>query len=265
VCPHGPAPKVYEASGFLAAHTWCKVPVVLPPDASFEDYLAMDLPPDKSAEVAPPGMPLAARERGGKHSKEQMQRYSSRCWLARGHPLSLAQLIPLLDVVATGNKHFAQAAAFLRRFPSDVYFPVRVQVGGPLLLLEPSRAACMWAAYAKHACTHAKAACPVPLPAGAARLDSASAAGVQPLRRRRPAERGVLQSEVGEWSSTKPRLYPARLPRPYRSLAATVQIDSRREIRSSRKWRRCWSLGSELTAPALAFVLFPFCMHRSVT
>ena len=38
------------------------------------------------------------------------------------------QIIPLLDVVAAGNKHFAQAAAYLRRFRSDEYFPVRVQV-----------------------------------------------------------------------------------------------------------------------------------------
>ncbi len=129
---------MFEASGSLAAHTWCKVPAVLPQGASFEDYLDMSLPPDRCADVAPPASVLPAV--GCSHrSKEQMQRYSTRCWLARGHPLALAQLIPLLDVVATGNKHFAQAAAFLRRFPSSEYFPLRVQVCGALLMQRPVR------------------------------------------------------------------------------------------------------------------------------
>lgn len=40
--------------------------------------------------------------------KKKARVFSSRCWLARNYPVSLAHLIPLLEVVAAGNKHFAQ-------------------------------------------------------------------------------------------------------------------------------------------------------------
>lgn len=37
---------MYEASGSLVAATWEKAAVVVPPGASFEDYLEMQLPAD---------------------------------------------------------------------------------------------------------------------------------------------------------------------------------------------------------------------------
>ena len=164
-CP----PQVYECSGSMVAAACRKVPVVLPPGASFDDYLTLPLPADELEEVplglpTPAGAPSAVSAHadaassgsavgGGSgdlfkttaaaagHSSspaprkqkasKRAQKFSSRCWLARGFPVLLQQVIPLLDVVAAGNKHFAQAAAYLRRFQSDEYFPVRVQV--PLL------------------------------------------------------------------------------------------------------------------------------------
>lgn len=66
-----------------------------------------------------------------KAKKKKTQRFSSRCWLARRYPISLVEIIPLLETVAAGNRHFAQAAAYLRRFPeAEQRFPVRLQVGG---------------------------------------------------------------------------------------------------------------------------------------
>ncbi|KAL4448118.1 hypothetical protein ABPG75_005337 [Micractinium tetrahymenae] len=229
--------EVYEASGSLVAATWEKAAVVIPPEASFEEYLDMELPADTVQEVpldplsppekpkgkppaqqptaraaaaeltapaaAPAPLPAAAgagpstgasaqddaahasssrtftsassgssrsgssafssadstagassastagvsasasksakqaqqaqQEQQGQqaqHSRKhkKARSFSSRCWLARRYPITLAQVIPLLEVVAAGNRHFAQAATYLRQFQSDEYFPVRVQV-----------------------------------------------------------------------------------------------------------------------------------------
>ncbi|KAL4444592.1 hypothetical protein ABPG77_002409 [Micractinium sp. CCAP 211/92] len=171
--------EVYEASGSLVAATYEKAAVVVPPEASFEDYLDMELPADTVQEVPldplkppekpkpkPPAQPptavpaapqpnsraatavltapaaapaplppaAGAGSSGGDllaRKSKKARTFSSRCWLARGYPITLAQIIPLLEVVSAGNRHFAQAAAYLRRFRSDEFFPVRVQV--PLL------------------------------------------------------------------------------------------------------------------------------------
>ena len=48
-----------------------------------------------------------------KHGKKKARTWSSRCWLARGYPISLAHLIPLLEVVGAGNKHFNQVGGGL--------------------------------------------------------------------------------------------------------------------------------------------------------
>lgn len=53
----------------------------------------------------PPDSPRSPRAGGG---KKKAKTFSSRCWLARHYPISLAHVIPLLEVVAAGNKHFAQ-------------------------------------------------------------------------------------------------------------------------------------------------------------
>ena len=51
----------------------------------------------------PPDSPRSPRS-----GKKKARTFSSRCWLARHYPISLAHVIPLLEVVAAGNKHFAQ-------------------------------------------------------------------------------------------------------------------------------------------------------------
>ncbi len=51
----------------------------------------------------PPDSPRSPRS-----GKKKAKTFSSRCWLARHYPISLAHVIPLLEVVAAGNKHFAQ-------------------------------------------------------------------------------------------------------------------------------------------------------------
>ncbi|PRW33819.1 Ankyrin repeat domain-containing 13C isoform B [Chlorella sorokiniana] len=93
----------------------------------------------------PPDSPRSPRGGGGGGggSKKKSKTFSSRCWLARHYPISLAHVIPLLEVVAAGNKHFAQAASYLRQFESsEETFPVKVQV--PL----------MWTVYLQLAFRH---------------------------------------------------------------------------------------------------------------
>ena len=59
----------------------------------------------------------------------------ARLWMARGFPMRLAQLVPLLEVVGAANRRLAKVAAFLRTHDDAALlglFPVRLQV--PLLL-----------------------------------------------------------------------------------------------------------------------------------
>ncbi|KAG2484521.1 hypothetical protein HYH03_016661 [Edaphochlamys debaryana] len=73
----------------------------------------------------------AAGEAGGAAAKKS-RRITGRCWMAESFPLSLHQLLPLLEVVGSANKAFAKVARFLRKYGELDMFPVKVQV--PLLL-----------------------------------------------------------------------------------------------------------------------------------
>ena len=129
-CAPGP-PQVYECSGSLVAAACRKVPVVLPPGATFEEYLALQLPEDEVEEV-PLDLPApadaaaasslsgsaggggggggsssdsvdlfattaaaaaaAGPSRSKKKASKKAQKFSSRCWLARGFPVLLTQV-----------------------------------------------------------------------------------------------------------------------------------------------------------------------------
>jgi hypothetical protein len=53
---------------------------------------------------------------------------TSRCWMAENFPMSLRQLLPILDVVGTANKHMARVGKFLQKYGNMDLFPVKVQV-----------------------------------------------------------------------------------------------------------------------------------------
>ncbi|KAG2426558.1 hypothetical protein HXX76_011783 [Chlamydomonas incerta] len=72
----------------------------------------------------PPGVSAAVVKKSRK--------MSGRCWMAESFPLSLNQLLPLLEVVGTANKAFAKVARFMRKYGDLDMFPVKVQI--PLLL-----------------------------------------------------------------------------------------------------------------------------------
>ena len=48
--------------------------------------------------------------------------------MAEDFPMSLQQLLPILDIVGHANKHVARAAKFLQKYGEMELFPVRLQV-----------------------------------------------------------------------------------------------------------------------------------------
>ena len=53
---------------------------------------------------------------------------TGRCWMAEGFPMSLRQLLPILDIVGTANKHLARVAKFMQKYGDMELFPVKLQV-----------------------------------------------------------------------------------------------------------------------------------------
>lgn len=52
---------------------------------------------------------------------------TGRCWMAANFPMSLRQLLPILDIVGTANKHLARAGKFLQKYGNMDLFPVKMQ------------------------------------------------------------------------------------------------------------------------------------------
>ncbi|GLI68183.1 hypothetical protein VaNZ11_012527 [Volvox africanus] len=80
------------------------------------------------ADTAITGGAAAAKGAVSKKSRK----FTGRCWMAESFPLSLKQLLPLLEVVGTANKAFSKVARFMQKYGDLDMFPVKVQV--PLIL-----------------------------------------------------------------------------------------------------------------------------------
>ncbi len=50
------------------------------------------------------------------------------CWMAKDFPMSLRQLLPLLEAVGGANKHIAAAAGFISAYKNHSLFPMRIKV-----------------------------------------------------------------------------------------------------------------------------------------
>lgn len=48
--------------------------------------------------------------------------------MAEDFPMSLQQLLPLLDVVGHANKHLSRVSKFMRKYGDMNMFPVKIQV-----------------------------------------------------------------------------------------------------------------------------------------
>ncbi|GMH32202.1 hypothetical protein BSKO_00036 [Bryopsis sp. KO-2023] len=133
--------KVYEASGKMVAVTHLKSDWHLPADATFEDYLQMVISEDVVVEMPVNLNNMGGKNRGDgetagsdadKNKKGKARKLTGRCWMAEDFPMSLQQLLPLLDVVGHANKHLGKVAKFMRKYGDMNMFPVKIQI--PLLL-----------------------------------------------------------------------------------------------------------------------------------
>lgn len=60
---------------------------------------------------------------------------TAKCWMAANFPVSMRQLIPILDIVAHANKHLGRVSSFMRKYGDMDLFPVKLQVGCALQAL----------------------------------------------------------------------------------------------------------------------------------
>lgn len=71
------------------------------------------------------GPPAAAKK-----TPKQPRKMTAKCWMAANFPISMRQLIPILDIVAYTNKHLGRVSNFMRKYGDMDLFPVKLQVGG---------------------------------------------------------------------------------------------------------------------------------------
>ena len=65
---------------------------------------------------------------GRKKKSKQARRMTGKCWMAEDFPISLTQLLPILEVVGNANKHIARVGKFLHKYGDMSLFPVKLQV-----------------------------------------------------------------------------------------------------------------------------------------
>lgn len=61
--------------------------------------------------------------------RKKGRKISAKCWMAQKFPMSLRQLLPVMDVIGHANKHLGRMAKFLRKYGDMELFPVKLQVG----------------------------------------------------------------------------------------------------------------------------------------
>ncbi len=65
----------------------------------------------------------------GEEVKKKGRKISAKCWMATKFPMSLRQLLPVMDVIGHANKHLARVSKFLNKYGDMDLFPVKFQVG----------------------------------------------------------------------------------------------------------------------------------------
>lgn len=56
------------------------------------------------------------------------RKITAKCWMAASFPMSLRQLLPILDVIGHANKHIRKVSKFMNKYGDMDLFPVKVQV-----------------------------------------------------------------------------------------------------------------------------------------
>ena len=76
-----------------------------------------------SADLQKPGSPDLEKKK-----PKVARRMTGKCWMAEDFPMSLTQLLPVLEVIGNANKHIARVAKFLHKYGDMSLFPVKLQV-----------------------------------------------------------------------------------------------------------------------------------------
>ncbi|DBA81584.1 TPA: hypothetical protein ACH3X1_007353 [Trebouxia sp. C0004] len=161
--------RIFEANGRMTAMEHLKAPFVIPAGATFQDYVGLRLPEDEISEIplslkAMQGGSSSKKDKGkgnavsdeeqaeaaaleelkdvkvsarsstkpGEEVKKKGRKISAKCWMATKFPMSLRQLLPVMDVIGHANKHLARVSKFLNKYGDMDLFPVKFQV--PLMM-----------------------------------------------------------------------------------------------------------------------------------
>ena len=73
--------------------------------------------------------------KGSNAVRKKGRKISAKCWMAQKFPMSLRQLLPVMDVIGHANKHLGRMAKFLRKYGDMELFPVKLQVKQIAMLL----------------------------------------------------------------------------------------------------------------------------------
>lgn len=72
--------------------------------------------------------PEQGADKSNAKKQTSTRKLTGKCWMATGFPFSLQQLLPLLDVVGSANKHIAKVSKFMSKYGNMDRFPVKIQV-----------------------------------------------------------------------------------------------------------------------------------------
>lgn len=154
--------EVFEATGRLIAVVIKKNPWILDSKTgidseskpTYDDYIKQTPPKDEREEV--PWDPVAgpppsiaetfeletdsqnsqnldeaeAELRAAKTRRQHVEarEVNGKCWMAQHYPMTLAQLLPLLEAMGGANKHLGAVAGFIGQYKDHSMFPLRIRV-----------------------------------------------------------------------------------------------------------------------------------------
>lgn len=136
--------QVFEAIGRMVALIDKHNPWKLPPGMTYDDYLQSAKAPKDEREEVPwdplQGPPPSVAQAFAEDEEAQLEIFSKaggrveareingRCWMAKDHPMTLKELLPLMEAMGAANKHVSAAIGFIKQYHDHSMFPMKVRV-----------------------------------------------------------------------------------------------------------------------------------------
>lgn len=97
-------------------------PVAGPPPSIAETFeMEMDIGPSEEAKAE-----LRAAKIRQQHV--EAREVNGKCWMAEDYPMTLAQLLPVLEAMGGANKHLGAVAGFIGQYKDHSMFPLKIRV-----------------------------------------------------------------------------------------------------------------------------------------